>query len=79
MSENTQQPSPELFFQMVNSYQRTAAIRSAIELDVFTAIGEGARTAGEIAARCSASEKGPRVLCDYLVIMGLLRKAAATV
>jgi SAM-dependent methyltransferase len=68
------QPSPELFFQTVNSYQRTAAVKSAIELDVFTAIGEGARTANDIAARCSASERGVRVLCDYLVIAGLLTK-----
>lgn len=68
------QPTPELFFQTVNAYQRTAAIRSAVELDVFTAIGEGARAASDIAARCSASERGVRVLCDYLVIAGLLTK-----
>jgi ubiquinone/menaquinone biosynthesis C-methylase UbiE len=75
MSEQqTQQPSPELFFQTVNSYQRTAAMKAAIELDVFSAIGEGNATAAELAARCGASERGTRILCDYLVITGLLTK-----
>ena len=74
MSEQTQQPSPELFFQTINSYQRTAAVRAAIELELFTAIGEGNTTAEEIAARCDASERGARILCDYLSINGLLTK-----
>ena len=74
MSEQTQQPSPELFFQTVNSYQRTAAVKAAIELDVFSAIGEGNATAGEIAASRGASERGVRILCDFLVITGLLTK-----
>ena len=74
MSEQTQQPSPELFFQTVNSYQRTAAVKAAVELDIFTAIGEGNSAASEIAARCETSERGARILCDYLVIAGLLSK-----
>src|SRR5947209_909624 len=74
MSEQTPQPSPELFFQTVNAYQRTAAIKAALELDVFTAIGEGARTARELAARCETAERGMRILCDYLVVMGFLTK-----
>jgi ubiquinone/menaquinone biosynthesis C-methylase UbiE len=74
MSEQTQQPSPELFFQTVNAYQRTAALKAAVELDVFTAIGEGARTARELAARCETAERGMRILCDYLVVIGFLTK-----
>jgi ubiquinone/menaquinone biosynthesis C-methylase UbiE len=75
MSAQTQQgPSPELFFQTVNAYQRTAALRAAIELDLFTAVGEGARTPAELAARCDASERGARILCDYLVVAGFLTK-----
>ena len=42
-SPATQQPTPQLFFQTVNSYQRTEALKAAIELEVFTAIGEGRR------------------------------------
>jgi ubiquinone/menaquinone biosynthesis C-methylase UbiE len=75
MSQQThQQPSPELFFQTINSYQRTAAVKAAIELDVFSAIGDEGATAAEVAARCEASERGARILCDYLVIIGLLTK-----
>ncbi|HWS55520.1 MAG TPA: class I SAM-dependent methyltransferase [Pyrinomonadaceae bacterium] len=67
-------PSPEHFFETINSYQRTAALKAAIELEVFTAAGEGAQSVGELAARCQTSERGMRVLCDYLVIIGFLTK-----
>ena len=77
MSDETRQPSPELFFQTVNSYQRTAAIKAAVELGLFTAIAEGAQTASDIASRCEASERGTRILCDYLVIQGFLTKDGA--
>ena len=58
----------------MNAYQRTAALKGAIELDVFTAIGEGATTAIELAKRCQASGRGIRILCDYLTVIGFLTK-----
>jgi len=70
----TQQPSPALFFETMNAYQRTQALKGAIELDLFTAIAEGATTAAALAIRCGASERGVRILCDYLVIIGFLTK-----
>ena len=69
-----QQPSPQLIFQTINAHQRTEALKAGIELDVFTAIGEGNSTAAEIAKRCKTSEKGMRILCDFLTIIGLLTK-----
>ena len=69
-----QQPSPQLFFQTINAHQRTEALKAGIELEVFTAIGEGNTTVAEIAKRCQASEKGIRVLCDYLTTMEMLTK-----
>lgn len=69
-----QQPSPQLFFQTINAHQRTEALKAAIELDLFTAIGEGNTTAAQIAQRCQTSEKGSRVLCDFLSIHGMLTK-----
>ena len=69
-----QQPSPQLFFQTINAHQRTEALKAAIELEVFTAIGEGHTTAAEIAKRCQTSEKGMRILCDFLTIMEMLTK-----
>jgi hypothetical protein len=49
-------------------------LKAAIELEVFTTIGEGKTTAAQIAERCSAAERGIRILCDYLTIMGMLTK-----
>jgi ubiquinone/menaquinone biosynthesis C-methylase UbiE len=69
-----QQPSPQLFFQTINAHQQTEALKGAIELEVFTAIGEGNTTAAQIAKRCQASEKGIRILCDFLTIHGMLTK-----
>ena len=68
------QPSPQLFFQTINAHQRTEALKAAIELELFTAIGEGNTTAADISKRCQTSEKGMRILCDYLTIMEMLTK-----
>jgi len=74
-SQPAQQPSPQLFFSTINAYQRTEALKAAIELEVFTAIGEGSSTSAEIAMRCETSERGMRILCDFLCNMGFLSKA----
>jgi 2-polyprenyl-3-methyl-5-hydroxy-6-metoxy-1,4-benzoquinol methylase len=68
------QPNPSIVFEMLSRYQHSAALKGAIELDIFTHIADGAVTAAEIAARAKASEKGVRVLCDFLTIQGLLTK-----
>ncbi|HLY61753.1 MAG TPA: class I SAM-dependent methyltransferase [Terriglobia bacterium] len=69
-----QQPSPVLFFETLSAYERTEALKAAVELELFTAIGEGAATAQAAAKRCGASERGTRILCDYLTIIGFLTK-----
>jgi ubiquinone/menaquinone biosynthesis C-methylase UbiE len=74
----TTPPSAELVFDTLFAFQRSAALKTAIELDLFTAIGEGAQTAAAIASRCEASERGVRMLCDYLSTIGLLTKSGAT-
>lgn len=78
MTAQAQQPTPALFFDTVASYQRSEALKSAIELDLFTAIGEGNHTAAQIGSRCAASERGTRILCDYLTMIGLLTKHGDT-
>src|SRR5438132_5092257 len=72
--QETNQRTPALFFDTAIAYQRTEALKSAIELHLFTAIGEGKTTAQEIAEACQASERGTRILCDYLAIIGFLTK-----
>jgi len=67
-------PSPDLFFETVFAYQRTAALKTAIELDLFSAIHEGAHTAPAIAERIGASLRGTRILCDYVTMLGFTTK-----
>jgi SAM-dependent methyltransferase len=59
---------------MVQAQQRTAALKAAIDLDVFRAVGEGPGDVASIAEHCAASQRGIRILCDYLVINGVLVK-----
>ncbi|BCA52965.1 O-methyltransferase, family 2:Generic methyltransferase [Nitrospira sp. KM1] len=68
------EPTPELFFQTANAYQRSQAIKAAIDLDLFTAIGEGKNTTDSLAAHCGAAARGVRILSDYLTIQGFLIK-----
>jgi ubiquinone/menaquinone biosynthesis C-methylase UbiE len=70
-------PSADIVFDNLFAYQRSAALRSAIDLDLFTAIDEGDQTAGAIAKRSGAAERGVRILCDYLTVVGLLKKSDA--
>lgn len=68
-------PSPALFFDTINAYQRTEALRAAIELGLFTAVASGQRTPAQIAAACRASPRGVRILADYLTVLGFLQKS----
>jgi 2-polyprenyl-3-methyl-5-hydroxy-6-metoxy-1,4-benzoquinol methylase len=58
----------------VFAYQKTAAIKAAIGLGLFTAIGAGAKTVDAISWQTGAAPKGIRVLCDYLTVQGFLKK-----
>jgi ubiquinone/menaquinone biosynthesis C-methylase UbiE len=73
-ASSPQQPTPERFFGAINAYEQTEAMKAAVELELFTAIAEGNTTAAAIAERCKASERGVRVLCDFLTIHGFLTK-----
>ena len=68
-------PSPDLYFDTIFAFQRSAALKSAIDLEVFTAIGDGARTVKEIAKACRVPERGIRILCDYLTTIGFVTKS----
>jgi predicted nicotinamide N-methyase len=66
--------SPELFFDTITAYQQVGALKGALDLDLFSAIGPGRETAATLAARCGASPRGVRILCDYLTSLGFLVK-----
>jgi O-methyltransferase domain/Dimerisation domain len=69
-------PPPDLgvVIDALCAFQLTEALKGAIELDLFTHIAAGAVTAAAIAERASASERGIRILCDYLTVRGFLTK-----
>jgi 2-polyprenyl-3-methyl-5-hydroxy-6-metoxy-1,4-benzoquinol methylase len=71
---SVQEPNPGVIFDTLNAYQRSAALKTAIELDVFTEIARGNRNADAIAKAVRASTRGVRILCDYLVVCGFLSK-----
>src|SRR6478672_3293611 len=68
--------SPELFWRTMSGYQHTAILKAAVELDLFTAIDSGSRTAAEIGSAAHSSERGVRIACDALTVMGFLTKDA---
>ena len=72
---HTGPPTPERIFNTLNAYQETAALKTAIELDVFTLIGEGSNAA-LLAKKAGAAERGIRILCDFLTVEGFLTKRA---
>ncbi|MBO0860307.1 MAG: class I SAM-dependent methyltransferase [Chloracidobacterium sp.] len=75
MSAKSPTPTPEHFFRSVNAFQLTRALKGAIDLDLFTAIAEGKKTAKALAESRQASERGMRILCDYLAVIGFLTKS----
>jgi hypothetical protein len=74
-TEGKQKPTPVLVFETLNRYQHTMALKGAIDLELFTHIAEGATTPAAIGAKCNASERGVRILCDFLTVLGFLTKA----
>jgi SAM-dependent methyltransferase len=66
--------TPDLYFEMLNGHQSTAALKAALDLDLFRAIGDGPGDVASLARQCSASERGIRILCDFLTIKGVLVK-----
>ncbi|MDI7861464.1 methyltransferase domain-containing protein [Rhizobiaceae bacterium n13] len=66
--------SPYLLVDTMYAYTKSAAIKAAIELDLFSAIGPEGSTTEKLSAATNASERGVRILCDLLVVNGFLVK-----
>lgn len=69
--------SPAAIVDTAFAYQRTFALKSAVECDIFTAIGEGHATPAGLAAARNISERGARILCDFLTTLGFLTKTGS--
>lgn len=66
--------SPDRFIKALVGYQKTAAMKAALALDLFGAIEGEDGDPFRIAARTGASQRGVRILCDYLTVEGFLGK-----
>ena len=66
--------TPERIFNTMIAFQETEALKAAIDLDIFTAIADGANTAALLAAKTGAAERGVRILCDYFTVKEFLTK-----
>ena len=65
-------PDPSLLMQLALAYRSSAVIFAAAELDVFSSLGDGAKTAEEIAAACGAALAPMRLLISACAADGLL-------
>lgn len=72
--QQTAPVTPDLLWDTMTGYQRSEILKAAVELEVFTKIGEGNKSVNAIAKACGAAERGIRILCDSLTIMGFLTK-----
>ncbi len=64
---------PDDLFETVRAFMPSRVILTALELDVFTAVGTGGTTE-ELAKRITASHRGTEALLNALVSLGLLQK-----
>ncbi len=64
---------PDPLVQVTRGFQESRAVLTGIELDVFTAVGDG-RTAPEVASRIGSDARATEMLLNALVAMRLLDK-----
>jgi SAM-dependent methyltransferase len=70
-------PDPASLIDDFQAFERSLALRTAIELDLFTHIAAGKVTAGSLSAETKTSERGVQALCDFLTVRGHLQKKGA--
>src|SRR4029077_9972639 len=73
--ENPRLPDPSLIMQLALAYRSSAALFAAAELDVFGALADGPRTAGELASMRQCAEPPMRLLLETCAMVGLLTTA----
>jgi SAM-dependent methyltransferase len=66
--------TPEEIQQLATAFQKSRILLTALELDLFTALGGDARTSEEVAGMRSTDPRGTDRLLNALSAMGLIRK-----
>jgi SAM-dependent methyltransferase len=67
-------PPPDDFTRMLNAWRESRILLTAVELDLFSAVGGGAG-ADQVANRLGTDERGTAQLMDALAALGLLVKS----
>ena len=70
--------SPARFLEDIIAFRRSAALRTAIELQLFGRIAGGARQIGALASQTGATARGLTALLDFLVTENWLTKTDGT-
>ncbi len=66
--------NPLQIWEIMTGFQKSAAFKAAVEIELFTKIAEGNTTPATLAPACGAAERGLRILGDTLTVVGLLNK-----
>jgi hypothetical protein len=66
------------FRDAIAAYRLPRVLLAGLELDIFTAVGEGAWTIPALAKQLKVSERGLDILCRNLAMAGLLLKKGGT-
>lgn len=77
MSQSAPQGDLQQIWGLMTGFQASAAFKAAVELELFTKIGEGKNTTAEIAAATGSSERGIRILSDVMTVLGMLTKSGS--
>jgi len=64
---------PDNLMEMIDGFRESRVLLTAIELDLFTAVGDGA-TASQVASRLGADERATEMLLNALVALEMLGK-----
>ena len=75
MTQPAMAPDLQPVWQIMTAFQLSHAYKAAVELELFTKIGEGNKTVASLASATGSAEKGIRVLADVLTVVGLLSKS----
>lgn len=67
--------SPQQVVGLLQGFMGSAALRAALDLEVFTHIAHGTDTAAKLAETKKVPERAMRILCDALVAFGALGKS----
>ncbi|MBI5528680.1 MAG: methyltransferase domain-containing protein [Deltaproteobacteria bacterium] len=73
MKTTAQKPMPDEINSILRGYQPARTLLTAVELDVFSAIGRGA-TAQDVAKKIKSSPRGTEILLNALAALGFVNK-----